>query len=400
MSVKIRERVNEANKSVTWQADIHVKLLDGRRVRERCRVPGVTSRSAALKWAHERERWLILHGHEEEVEKKKREEAKSPKMPTLAAFCERWMAEYVVANRLKPSTVATKEVLVRAYLVPALGEVRLDAIAEADIQRLKARYAELRPSTVNNMLTCLATILKAAIEWKVIREMPRIRKLKKGAERFEYYEEAVFERLVAAASADDPRCFLVVLLGGDAGLRAGEMLALRWEHCDFGRGVLNIVENEWLGHVGTPKGDRTRQVVMTRRLREALVGWRGAEGGGHGRVLLRDGGEAATKRVIDGWLWRAQRAAMLPKKGPHVLRHTFCSRLAARGAAPKAIQELAGHVHSRTTDRYLHLAPSALKTAIDLLDPESMPRVAGSPAASGQRPRHGRGTGAPALEKT
>ncbi len=29
--------------------------------------------------------------------------------------------------------------------------------------------------------------------------------------------------------------------------------------------------------------------------------------------------------------------------GSHVLRHTFCSHLAMRGAAPKAIQELVGH---------------------------------------------------------
>jgi site-specific recombinase XerD len=86
------------------------------------------------------------------------------------------------------------------------------------------------------------------------------------------------------------------------------------------------------------------------------------------RVILRDDGTPASKRVVDCWLYRAQQAAGLAKKGPHILRHTFCSRLALRGATPKAIKELAGHVHSSTTDRYLHLAPSALRTAIDLLD--------------------------------
>ena len=64
MSVKIRERVYSETNTVTWQADIHVKLLDGRKIRERAKIPGATSRSGALKWAHERERWLILHGHE------------------------------------------------------------------------------------------------------------------------------------------------------------------------------------------------------------------------------------------------------------------------------------------------------------------------------------------------
>ena len=46
--------------------------------------------------------------------------------------------------------------------------------------------------------------------------------------------------------------------------------------------------------------------------------------------------------------------------GSHVLRHTFCSHLAMRGAAPKAIQELAGHSTLSMTLRYMHLAPSAL----------------------------------------
>jgi hypothetical protein len=42
----------------------------------------------------------------------------------------------------------------------------------------------------------------------------------------------------------------------------------------------------------------------------------------------------------------------------HILRHTFCSHLAMRGAAPKAIQNLAGHQHLSTTMRYMHLSPS------------------------------------------
>jgi len=55
--------------------------------------------------------------------------------------------------------------------------------------------------------------------------------------------------------------------------------------------------------------------------------------------------------------------------GWHVLRHTFCSHLAMRGAAPKAIQDLAGHQSMAVTNRYMHLAPGALRTAIDLLEP-------------------------------
>ena len=46
----------------------------------------------------------------------------------------------------------------------------------------------------------------------------------------------------------------------------------------------------------------------------------------------------------------------------------FCSHLAMRGAPAKAIQELAGHKSLATTQRYMHLSPRAIESAIRLLD--------------------------------
>ena len=39
-----------------------------------------------------------------------------------------------------------------------------------------------------------------------------------------------------------------------------------------------------------------------------------------------------------------------------------------RGAAVRAIQDVAGHAHLSTTQRYMHLNPAAKETAIRLLD--------------------------------
>jgi site-specific recombinase XerD len=70
----------------------------------------------------------------------------------------------------------------------------------------------------------------------------------------------------------------------------------------------------------------------------------------------------------------AARAAKLKHRGIHILRHTFCSHLAMRGAPAPAIQELAGHADLRTTQRYMHLSPAALESAIRLLDQSPRPR--------------------------
>ena len=58
-----------------------------------------------------------------------------------------------------------------------------------------------------------------------------------------------------------------------------------------------------------------------------------------------------------------------------MLRHTFCSHLAMRGAPARAIQELAGHADLGTTQRYMHLSPAAVDSAIRLLE-QPVPRAA------------------------
>jgi len=63
-----------------------------------------------------------------------------------------------------------------------------------------------------------------------------------------------------------------------------------------------------------------------------------------------------------------QRVAGLPQAGVHILRHTFCSHLAMKGAPARAVQELAGHADLSTTQRYMHLSPAATEDAIRLLE--------------------------------
>ena len=85
------------------------------------------------------------------------------------------------------------------------------------------------------------------------------------------------------------------------------------------------------------------------------------------RVLLQATGEPVTQKIVQVSIRRAARVAHV-KEGVHILRHTFCSHLAMRGAPARAIQELAGHQDLGTTQRYMHLSPAALDAAIRLLE--------------------------------
>jgi site-specific recombinase XerD len=67
----------------------------------------------------------------------------------------------------------------------------------------------------------------------------------------------------------------------------------------------------------------------------------------------------------------------------HLLRHTFCSHLAMRGAPARAIQELAGHSELGVTQRYMHLSPAALDAAIRLLDGRPVATSVATPGGAG-----------------
>lgn len=79
-------------------------------------------------------------------------------------------------------------------------------------------------------------------------------------------------------------------------------------------------------------------------------------------------GSPLTQKVVQSQVRRSVRRAGLGKSGVHRLRHTFCSHLAMKGAPARAIQEIAGHQDLGTTQRYMHLSPAAIDSAIRLLD--------------------------------
>ena len=98
-------------------------------------------------------------------------------------------------------------------------------------------------------------MVKTAVAWNVIERIPcAIKLLKAPKSTAAFYDFGEFERLVEAAHSDD-LAYLVVLLGGEAGLRGGEIHALEWANVDLQKRQLCVAQSEWRGHVTMPKGD-------------------------------------------------------------------------------------------------------------------------------------------------
>jgi integrase len=184
-----------------------------------------------------------------------------------------------------------------------------------------------------------------------------------------FYPFDIYEELVTGAEKEGPETLAIVLLGGDAGLRASEKRALF--RTDLGQSEgRRWIRVQRTTDDGTdefaPKGGKFRTVPLTKRLARALdsvpVRLRDLH------VFLDRHGEPLTRKMIRGHVNRAQRAAGLPETGDHILRHTFCSHLALRGEPLPLIKELAGHKSIKTTMRYAHLLPDSKDEAIRTLE--------------------------------
>lgn len=129
---------------------------------------------------------------------------------------------------------------------------------------------------------------------------------------------------------------------------------------------MTVTRSVWKQIEDTPKGGRSRKIPLTKELAAALSAHRHLRGP---YVLCDEGGARVVVSHLQQWIEHASKRAGLPvTRSFHILRHTFCSHLAMRGASVVAIQKLAGHANLSQTQRYMHLSPSDLDAAICLLD--------------------------------
>lgn len=287
---------------------------------------------------------------------------------TFAEFADEWMATYVAVHN-KPSGRKRKENAVRNHIVPFFGKRRLNQITLRDVEAFKAEQVrrELNPATINRHLNIFSCLMKHAVEWGVIAEMPRPRRLAEPGRDFDWLRPDEVSAMLATAKAASQRYYTLIFLALRTGMRKGEIYGLHWRSIDFDARRITVEYSAWRSQLGTPKSGKTRVIPMTADLAEVLDAWRRVC---PGDIVFpsRKGGIVYGLSLANRALHLALDRAGLRRVRFHDLRHTFASHLVLKGCSLKVVQMLLGHHSVKMTERYAHIADEQLMSAVDVLE--------------------------------
>ncbi len=302
-----------------------------------------------------------------------------------------WRARFVeteLANRA--STRARDESYWRNHIGPQLGDRPLQSIDFITVQEWVAdRTLHLAPASVAKVHGILSKTLQGAVRAGLIpanrAEGVSLPKVEMDEQRFLTTEE-----IETLADAIEPAYRSLVLVGAWAGLRRGELFALRRGRVDLLHRRVTVAETslEVRGRqsFGPPKSRAGRRTVpIMPRVADELMPLASK----HPEQLLwtsPSGDPLRTNFRSRVWLPAVKRAGLEGLR-MHDLRHTAVSLWIAADANVKEVATWAGHASVSTVlDRYGHLLPGREDRVMEKLNAMSCGAKAEVVQLEGVRP--------------
>jgi integrase len=309
--------------------------------------------------------------------------------PTIDTLADRFELEHLAKRR--PATVTDYKSILRLYIRPQLGKVRVADLRHTQIERLHALVATKAPYRANRTVSVLSKMLSLAVKWEMRTDNPA-RGIERAPEqkRERYLTPAEIAAVGVAlsyikekASANAIRLLLLT------GARKSEVLKARWSEIDLEAGV-------WVKPSAHTKTKKSHRVPLSAPARLLLTEMRAeadkvVKRGGRAEYLFP--GDTADKPLGDikktwaavgkaaglGKMVDAKDAAGKPLRDKagnpvkvwqgdarmHDLRHTYASILASHGLSLPIIGQLLGHTQAQTTARYAHLMDDPLRAATE-----------------------------------
>lgn len=313
------------------------------------------------------------------------------RIPTVGEWVTYWLHE-IAAKKVRPSTLRGYTTYVDCYIVPLLGDKRLDRLTPEHIAQAwdyiqtvgRPGIEDPKPlssTSAHQAHRILARALKVAYQrGHVTRNVATMidPPQPRDVEMVPLTKADALKLLEVVRGRRNAARWTVAL---SLGLRQGEALGLRWENVDLDAGTLAVRQSLGrvkgkgltLGPVKSRAGRRT--IALPKELLADLKEHRSQQN--HERLAAgswwQDGGLVFARedgRPIDPKVdWKTWKdllvEAELPDSRLHDARHTAATMLLAMDVPPRVVMEIMGHSRITVTSKYQHVVDEMHRDAAD-----------------------------------
>ncbi|MGN1467511.1 MAG: tyrosine-type recombinase/integrase [Ruminococcus sp.] len=316
---------------------------------------------------------------------------------TFAEEFEDWLFVYKIGS-LKPTSFDSIEKTYRRYIAPKIGNKKTDEVTSNDIMRIlnglkirgysfsvsiKTYYAfkmfydyYSKKNNIVNIIDCVVPPLRKQYPKKEIKILNETELKAFVNEALDTYANGNFRRAYGPA--------MIIYL--NTGLRLGELLAAEIEDYDSAKKTihihkdLEIVEkrDDDFKCVGqrqfivqpTPKTETSNRILKVNDITAQYLEYYidKSEKAGSKYILSSKSNDFVSPNSMRSCYYKILKAADIPKRGIHALRHTFATTLLKNGTDIKVVSKLLGHASVRITyDTYIHIIEDDVTDALDTL---------------------------------
>ena len=299
------------------------------------------------------------------------------KSPTLQEFSVRFLEWVDLTQRLKPSGKKYYRYGWRLLEFTDLARMTLNQITKDEAEctvfkrpifvNKKTKQTKMVPCSdhyTNQALRTLKRMQSKALEWKVLRAVPKIT-LAAAEGRDQIISEETEKQIEQAYAepTNHPRvrrlreqAWLVMVIMQDSGMRPGEVFSMEIENIRWGE------QRIWIPRGKTKKARRF--VPMSDRMEAMLRKWCGSRTAGWTLPSSRSKSGHLTS-IAKGFQAVRDRAGLNKRVVPYLARHTYGTYTMAKTKNTFAVANSMGHVDLKSMEPYQHQELEPLRAVIN-----------------------------------
>ena len=303
---------------------------------------------------------------------------------TVGQWMDEWLSSYM--PNIEETTRIGYKTKIRCYIKPAIGDIFIQSLRAEHVQAMVNSMIGkgLSPKNIRDTYNNINAAMKKAVKLRLVPYNPceGVSLPKRKKYKAEVYSPEMMYSLLDEAKGTDMYLPILILL--TAGLRRGELLALRWEDIDFKKNLLKVRRNMVHGENGyvikSPKtesgirdihlGDdvmKELELAKKQYSKDMLTYGAGYQNLGF-VVRQEDGSPLKPDSMTRKWI-RFLDSRGLPRIRLHDLRHSNATALIQAGVNPRVVQQRLGHSDVNITlNTYTHVLPEMDEEAAAKLD--------------------------------